>query len=80
MHELYDPAKQPGNPLFSPVAPRNLIDGPGGSDILTDNNEKGVLEASLQPYITGRQEAALGSEHDGYRQGIYATNSIGDND
>jgi len=80
MHALYDPAKQPGDPLYSPDSPRNLIDGPGGNDTLTDNNEKGVLETSLQPFVTGRQEAALGSSHDPHRQGIYRTNSIGDND
>jgi hypothetical protein len=76
----YDPAKEDGSPLYSPESPTNYIDGPGGSNILTDNNEKGVLETSLRPFITGRQEAALGSDHDSHRQGIYATNSIGDND
>jgi len=79
-HKTYDPAKQAGSPLYSPESETNYIDGPGGSSILTDNDEKGILETSLRPFITGRQEAALGSNHDSYRQGIYATNSVGDND
>lgn len=79
-HKTYDPAKTPGSPLYSPESSTNYIDGPGGSTILTDNDEKGILETSLQPFVTGRQEAALGSDHDSYRQGIYRTNSVGDND
>lgn len=76
----YDPAKTPGEPTYSPDPRMNLIDGPGGNNQLIENDEKGILETSLQPYVTGRQEAALGSEHDGFRQGIYSTNSMGDND
>lgn len=79
-HEKYDPAKQDGPELFSSNFPSNLIDGPGGSNILSDNDEKGILEHSLRPYIAGRREAALGSNHDSYKQGIYTTNSVGDND
>ena len=79
-HKTYDPAKTPGSPLYSPESPTNFIDGPGGTTTHIENDEKGILETSMQPYVTGRQEAALGSEHDTYRQGIYRTNSVGDND
>lgn len=77
---IYDPAKTPGEPNYTPDPKFNLIDGPGGNTTLSDNDEKGVMEQSIQPFVTGRQEAALGSEHDSYRQGIYRTNSMGDND
>jgi len=79
-HELYDPAKTDGPESFSSAWPSNLIDGPGGNDTLSDKDEKGILEHSLRPFISGRREAALGSNHDPYRQGIYGTNSVGDND
>lgn len=84
--EKLDPAKQAPNPLFPPAFtdmadydPMN-IGGPGGASILTEHNEKGILEAGLQRVISRHQQAELGSDHDSYRQGIYATNSVGDND
>lgn len=79
-HEIYDPAKQDGPETFTSTWPSNLINGPSGNSTLSDLDEKGVLENSLRPYITGRREAALGSDHDSYKQGIYTTNSVGDND
>lgn len=55
--------------------------GPGGnSTIVAQNNEKGILETGLFGVISRHTEAALGSHNDPYRQGIYATNSVGDND
>ena len=76
----YDPAKTPGSPEYTPDPLYNLIDGPGGSTILSDNDEKGILESSIQPFVDSRREAELGSDHDPYREGVYATNSVGDND
>lgn len=79
----YDPAKQPCSPLYTPC---HLPDcpmcsaGPGGSSIVTENNEKGILETGLFEVISRHEYAALGSDHDSQRQGIYATNSVGDRD
>jgi len=84
--EMLDPAKQAPNPLFPPAYtdmadydPMN-IGGPGGASINSEHNEKGILEAGLQRVISRHQQAELGSDHDSYRQGIYTTNSVGDND
>lgn len=77
---LYDPAKQDDDETFSSDWESNYINGPSGNKMLIDHDEKGILEHSLRPFITGRREAALGSNHDPYRQGIYGTNSVGDND
>ena len=76
----YDPAKEPCDPKFS--APKDCypIAGPGGNTTLIENNEKGILETNLFRVIAMHQEADLGSNHDSERQGIYATNSVGDND
>lgn len=85
-HEKLDPAKQAPNPLFDPAYtdmedydPMN-IGGPGGATINREHNEKGILEAGLQRVISRHQQAALGSNHDSFKQGIYRTNSVGDND
>lgn len=85
-HEMKDPAKDPVEPLFMPAYrdmedydPMN-IGGPGGATINSENNEKGILESGLKRVIARHQQAPLGSSHDGHKQGIYATNSRGDND
>lgn len=75
-----DPAKEPQDPKFEPRFfdkpdwdnGRMGIGGPGGSSILTENNEKGILEAELQTLIGHNKTAALGAEHP--RQGIYTSN------
>lgn len=55
--------------------------GPSGnSTIVAQNNEKGILETGLFKVMSMHTEADLGSAHDPKRQGIYATNSVGDND
>jgi len=85
-HEKLDPAKQAPDPLFTPAfKDREDYDpmnsgGPGGTNTHGENNEKGILESGLQRVIAGHQQAALGSDHDSFRQGIYSTNSRGDND
>lgn len=80
MSYLYDPAKHACDPTFSPCTEYYCVNGPGGNDTLTENNEKGIQETKLFEVIALHRQAALGSDHDGYRQGIYTTNSIGDND
>lgn len=85
-HEMLDPAKQPKNPLFEPAFrdmedydPMN-IGGPGGTDTHSENDEKGILESGLGRVISRHVQGELPSNHDSYRQGIYRTNSVGDND
>lgn len=82
MPHLYDPAKQACDPTFHPACKGYPMcqAGPGGNATLIENNEKGILETGLQEVISRHRQAALGSDHDTYKQGIYATNSMGDND
>jgi hypothetical protein len=79
-HELYDPAKEPCSPLFHTDPDCCTICGPGGNTTLRENNEKGILETGVFRVIALHQQAALGSDHDSFKQGIYTTNSMGDND
>lgn len=81
-HENYDPAKEPCSPLYHPLCSGYdmCVAGPGGNSTLTENNEKGILETGLFEVISRHRRAALGSDHDPYKQGIYTTNSIGDMD
>lgn len=83
----YDPAKEPCEPLYQDLHYGSCdsqhmfcIHGPGGNNTLTENNEKGILETDLFSAIRSERFAALGSDHDSNRMGIYATNSVGDND
>lgn len=78
----YDPAKQPGEPVYhAPCYECNMcIAGPGGNTTLIENNEKGMQETRLFEVISKHQQAELGSNHDAQKQGIYRTNSVGDND
>lgn len=81
-HEYYDPAKQPCSPQWhTECCPGAMCPaGPGGNSTITENNEKGILETRLFEVIATHQRAELGSDHDSYKQGIYTTNSVGDND
>ena len=80
MNSDYDPAKTPGEVEFHRcMSAHCMICGPSGNTTLIDHNEKGILESALHP-LTSPQRATLGSNHDGYRQGIYTTNSAGDSD
>jgi hypothetical protein len=78
----YDPAKEPCDPRYHILAcPCQLpLNGPGGTTTHIENDEKGILETNLARTISYHMEAALGSNHDAQRQGIYRTNSMGDND
>jgi len=81
VHNTYDPAKQAGETEFHGCMSENCaICGPSGNTTLIDHNEKGMQESFLQSVISMHQSAELGSDHDGFRQGIYGTNSMGDND
>ncbi|ATW62476.1 hypothetical protein HWB39_gp60 [Streptomyces phage WRightOn] len=81
MAHLYDPAKQACDPVYYPCMNCDECGvGPGGKTTNIENNEKGILETGLQRVISRHTQAALGSNHDPMRQGIYATNSVGDND
>lgn len=75
----YDPAKSPCSPLYDHPHPC-LICGPGGRTTNIENNEKGILESYLKDSMANGTQAALRSNHDGFRQGIYTSNSMGDND
>lgn len=81
-HANYDPAKQACDPLYHPMCKGYdmCIAGPGGNRTLLENNEKGILETGLMSVISRHQQADLGSNHDAQKQGIYRTNSVGDND
>lgn len=79
-YKSYDPAKDEADDKFvTSLAVKPSLDGPSGNSTLTDHNEKGILEIHLSAFTTPKQ-AALGSDHDSQRQGIYTSNSRGDND
>jgi len=86
-YQLKDVAKEPNDPKFIPAYsdmedydPMD-IGGPGGKSTNIENNEKGILESGLFRVMARNPKMAeLGSAHDAQRQGIYRTNSMGDND
>lgn len=68
MSDVYrDPAKQPADALYEPRyndmedwgGVRMNIGGPGGADINTENNEKGILESQLQKVVDSTRSASL---------------------
>lgn len=78
-HEKKNPAKEPVNPLFEPAYtdmedydPMN-IGGPGGSNILTEHNEKGILESGLFRVMSNMKTADLQANHP--RVGIYGSDN-----
>ncbi len=77
-HENYDPAKQPCSPEFHSDPECCSICGPGGNHTLINNNEKGILENWV--FKTPHRQAELRAHNDPFKQGIYTTNSVGDND
>ena len=81
----YDPAKEACEPNYQAYLDclkdgQSVIEGPGGTTTHIENNEKGILETNLFGVIALHRQAELGSNHDPERQGVYATNSVGDND
>ena len=81
-HKTYDPAKTAGSPAFHTEAcPCCQATGPAGVTTNIEHDEKGMQETRLQGIISYNPERAeLGSDHDSFKQGIYTTNSMGDND
>ncbi len=75
----YDPAKTPCSPLYGHPHPCEIC-GPGGRTTNVENNEKGILESYLADSMQNCTQASLRSNHDAFKQGIYTTNSVGDND
>jgi hypothetical protein len=82
----YDPAKQACDPNYNDyrmslqdALPYTNI-GPGGKTTNIENDEKGILDGSVLRVVDTTCYAALGSDHDSHRMGIYATNSVGDRD
>jgi hypothetical protein len=81
----YDPAKEPCDENYAAYEDcleqgQSSIQGPGGSTILIENNEKGILETNLHKVIALHEYDGMRSFHDNHRQGIYNTNSVGDFD
>lgn len=80
----YDPAKTACGDNYADYRaykqsyPVNPV-GPGGRNSNIENNERGILDRQVMAF-TSPQFAALGSDHDSNKQGIYRTNSMGDND
>ncbi len=79
MHEKINVAHEATPPLFMPV---NLdtddygdadTAGPGGTTNRIENNEKGILETAVFRTLARHTQAALGSDHDSYAQGIYTS-------
>lgn len=81
-HNLYDPAKMSGPTSFGPKYGYEECwgAGPGGKTTNIENNEKGILEEGLQMVISRHQNSYMSSDHDTYKQAIYRTMSVGDND
>lgn len=83
MSDLYrDPAKEPSRPAKWESAEADAMDwaceipvGPGGVSTFTENNERGILDRGLFKVIAKNRNAALGSDHDSYAQGIYRDGS-----
>lgn len=48
------------------------IAGPGGRTTNIENNERGVLDATIFRALALHQQAELGSSNNSHRQGIYS--------
>lgn len=83
-HYGYNPATQHGQLVYGPVfgctEPCCAGATPGGNTTLIEANEKAVEEWNQLNVIARHTQAELGCDHDAYKQGAYATNSLGDND
>lgn len=81
----YDPAKLPGNKSYDQYhgsVADSTADalGPAGRTTNLEHDEKGILESGVFEAMSMHQRADLGSSHDPFREGIYKTNSVGDQD
>lgn len=83
MTDVYrNPETEPQDEMFEP---RNHdpsdypteIAGPGGRTTNIENNERGILDATVWRAMATYKQAALGSSHDSHAQGIYADTDRG---
>lgn len=82
---VYDPAKRAGSENYNQYHDQveyGMADalGPAGTTTNIEHDEKGILETGVFEAMGMHQRAALSSDHDSFRRGIYATTSLGDND
>jgi hypothetical protein len=81
VHMPYDPATHHGAVVYGPVfgctEPCCAGATPGGNHTITWANEKSVQEWNNVNVMKRHTEAALGSDHDAYAQGIYTTHHFG---
>lgn len=75
----YSSARMAPSPVYDHPHPCEIC-GPGGNSTLIENNEDGIQHMYVTHCMQGHQQAELRSNHDSYKQGIYKSNSIGDND
>lgn len=79
-YKPYDPATSHGDPKYGPVfgctEPCCAGATPGGNSTITWANEKSVQEWNNCNVIARNTNAALGSDHDKYAQGIYETDPM----
>ena len=47
------------------------IAGPGGRTTNIENNERGILDATIFRVLDTHKQAELGSSHDSSREGVY---------
>lgn len=80
MSDVYkDPAKEPQSEEYE-YRNRDAQDypteiaGPGGKTSLIENNDRGILQATLFRAMDGGTTAELGTTHDQHKQGIYRSN------
>lgn len=77
--DLYkNPQKEPQNEKYEgrQLDPHDFpteIAGPGGRTTNVENNERGILDATVFRAMDGMVTAPLGCDHS-HRQGIYTTN------
>ncbi len=75
-----NPAVEACPPTFNRYETPGAVIGPAGRTNNIEHDEKGMLDGFVLSVVAMHQQAELGSNHDGFKQGIYRTNSVGDND
>lgn len=80
----YNPTHNPQPALYGahyPAhCPQDESSTPGGTTNRVMYDEKGVLDNTVYRLAQAPKGASLPSAHDGHKQGIYKTNSVGDFD
>lgn len=75
-----NPAVEACPPVFNRYQTPGAVLGPAGTTTNIEHDEKGMLDGYVLSFRATHQQAELGSNHDAMKQGIYRTNSVGDND